>query len=96
MTQNEINNVLSNNKDKKLKSVIILSKTREKSIEVGKLILSLGKYDFFIFEKLNSKIIEKDFLVIEMKKKLMPNIVFYEDLAMKLNSLQNQELVKEK
>jgi len=84
LSQAELNKILIQNNDKILKSVISVPKIKDSNV--------IGKSYFFIFEKPTTKTNEYDFLVIEAKKKQMPDKVFYEDLANKLNSMQNHDL----
>ena len=51
-----------------------------------------GKIFFFIFEKKQSEIKGYDNLVVEMKRKQMPDSLYYSDLAMKLSTL-NKDIV---
>jgi hypothetical protein len=87
LTQSELDKILTQNRDKVLKAVIVLPKTKENNV--------VGKQYFFIFEKhiSKTKVVENDYLIIEFKKKHMPDAVFYEDLATKLNGMQKQALV---
>lgn len=84
LTQTELKTILSKNKDKKLNSVLILTKIKENS---------MIKYYFLIFEIPKFKTEEKDFLLIELKKKNIPDEIFNEDLAIKLHDLHNYENV---
>ncbi len=86
LTQVELKNILSQNKDKKLISLLILSRIKDNAI--------IGKIYFFIFEKSISSSFEKDFLILELKKKNTPEEIFFEDLAIKLNDFHNDENVR--
>jgi len=85
LTQVELKTILSLNEDKKLISLLILNKIKDNSI--------VGKNYFLIFEKSVSMSFEKDFLILELKKKNTPEEIFFEDLAIKLNDFHNDENV---
>ena len=95
LIQEKLNNIMNEYKYRTLKAVIVLQKKKESNTNiVGTTFhFKIGKSYYFIFEKSEVKE-ENDFLIIEMKKKLMPNTVFYEDIASKLNqTLESSEVV---
>ena len=57
----------------------------------GFIILILEKVNFFIFEKNVSEKKTYDHILFEVKKKLMPETVYFQDLTKKLNNFQNME-----
>ena len=49
----------------------------------------LEKVNFFIFQKNTRELKNYESLVFEVKKKLMPETVYFQDLTKKLNTFQN-------
>jgi len=81
LNQNEINKLLKENNDKVLKTVISIPKYKEnKDIKVH----------FLIFIKNERELVKYDSIVFEIKKKLTPDNVYYEDIVMKLFNFQKE------